>query len=131
MQSKNEIVLHDTYAEIILYDRSGNEKARALIDLDDIERVKDIRWHLDGRGYVVSNDNTFRLHRLIMNCQNELVVDHINRIKTDNRKQNLRICTHQQNDMNRNTLSLGDRMKKYEEAIVFLGIKKEINGECI
>ena len=35
----NEIVIYDDYAEIIIYNKQGNEKCRTLIDLDDIEKV--------------------------------------------------------------------------------------------
>jgi len=40
-------------------------------------------------------------HRIIMNAQPNDFVDHINRDRSDCRKENLRICTHQQNDWNR------------------------------
>ena len=36
----NEIVKYNDYAEIILYDKQCNEVARALIDLDDIDKCK-------------------------------------------------------------------------------------------
>ena len=97
--SKNEIVTYDDYAEIILYDRQGNEKCRAIIDLDDIEKVKNYRWYFDGK-YVRKSGNE-RLHRFIMDCPKGMVVDHINHNELDNRKFNLRVCTKQQNDMNK------------------------------
>lgn len=40
------------------------------------------------------------MHRLITNCPENLVVDHINHITTDNRKCNLRICTQFANKQN-------------------------------
>ena len=41
------------------------------------------------------------LHRLICNAQKGMVVDHINRDPLDNRRQNLRLVTTQQNSWNR------------------------------
>lgn len=96
----NEIVICDDYAEIILYDKYGSEKDRALIDIDDIDKVKNIKWHLTHYGYVSNNENKQQLHRFIMNCPEDMVVDHINHNILDNRKSNLRICTKQQNNMN-------------------------------
>lgn len=52
---------------------------------------------VDGRGFI-------KLHRLITNNQFKYV-DHKNRNKTDNRKENLRECTRSQNGMNRDIYS--------------------------
>ena len=102
LKDPNEIVLHDDYAEIILYDMNSNEKARALIDLDDVHKVKEYKWCLDGYGYVRGGkEKKIQLHRFVMNCPDDMVVDHINLNPLDNRKMNLRICTKQQNEMNR------------------------------
>lgn len=50
---------------------------------------------------VFSCNTSYYLHRFIMNCNDvKFDVDHINRDTLDNRKQNLRICTHQQNSCN-------------------------------
>lgn len=46
------------------------------------------------------NINPFLLHRLITNCPKGLVVDHINHRTTDNRRCNLKVCTHFQNMQN-------------------------------
>lgn len=97
----NEIIEYVDYAEVILYDKDGNETARTLIDLEDVDLVKQHKWCYDRiNGYAV-NGSSIRLHRFIMNCPCDLVVDHINHNKLDNRKENLRICTCQENSFNR------------------------------
>lgn len=97
----NEIVEYEDYAEIILYNNQSEEIARALIDLDDVDKVRDIKWSLDGYGYAIgSTPKRQKIHRLIMDCTSNMEVDHINGNPLDNRKSNLRICNHQQNIMN-------------------------------
>lgn len=100
----NEIIEYEDYAEITLYDKDGSEVARALIDLEDIYKVKNYKWRVDNNGYALTDINgtskKLSLHRLIMNCPDDKVIDHINHNKLDNRKENLRICTQHQNTMN-------------------------------
>ena len=95
----NEIIEYEDYAEIVLYNKHNEEVARALIDLDDVDRVKNYKWSLTHE-YVYNRDKS-RLHRYIMDCPEDMVVDHINHNPLDNRKSNLRICTQQQNSMNK------------------------------
>lgn len=102
----NEIIDRDNYYEIILYSGCGEQKeiARTLIDKEDLEKIKNYKWCLNGYGYVMTkiNGKTTFLHRLIFNnlfIRNE--IDHRNGNKLDNRKNNLRLVTHQQNQMNR------------------------------
>ena len=96
----NEIIEHEDYAEIILHDKNGNEKARAMIDLECIDLVKRHKWTCKDNLYVhCSNINTY-LHRFLMNPSDDLVVDHINRNPLDNRRCNLRVCTQQENQFN-------------------------------
>ena len=105
MFDMNEIIEHDDHAEIILYDKYGNETNRTLIDLDDVDKIKNIKWcYHNGDGYVDST-KVGSMHRFIMNCPKDMVVDHINRDRLDNRKTNLRICTIQQNAINRGLVS--------------------------
>lgn len=52
-----------------------------------------------------SKHRTFRIHRLVAkyfipNPENKPCIDHINTDKTDNRVENLRWCTNQENQMN-------------------------------
>lgn len=103
MLMKNEIIIKDTYAEIVIYNNEGYEKCRALIDIEDIEKVKEYKWGCSNKSYISSFSKKKKnsLHRFIMNCNdNNLVVDHINHNPLDNRKCNLRICTPIENGMN-------------------------------
>lgn len=75
----------------------------ALIDAEDYDLVKDYKWY-KSRGYITTKHDkkTMSLHRLIMNFPAGLEVDHINGVRHDCRKSNLRIVTKSQNAMNAN-----------------------------
>lgn len=77
-------------------------------DLEDYDKIKDYCWLKNKYGYISTTVHKSEgkvyilMHRLITNCPDDLIVDHINHNKIDNRKSsNLRICTHSQNSMNR------------------------------
>lgn len=91
---------------VIGYD-SKNEPF--LLDLEDYVKYKiyNYIWIVNQTGYVVTSKNkrnqSISLHRLIMNIEEDIdmKVDHINtHRKFDNRKQNLRVVTTQQNTFN-------------------------------
>jgi len=77
----------------------------AIIDDDDFERAIKFRWYLDSKGYAKRNirrSDGYKtiqfLSRFIMDAAVGIQVDHINGNKLDNRKSELRLCTHQQNN---------------------------------
>ena len=75
-------------------------------DKEDYELIKPYLWRIDNRGYVVTNrtDNksSISMHRLVMNIKDKKAqVDHINHIKFDNRRCNLRTCSSYENSLNR------------------------------
>ena len=79
----------------------------AIVDAEDADRVLRFSWFLLGKRYVQTHwkgpdgrATSMRLHRFIMNAPAGMDVDHINGNGLDNRKCNLRICTHAQNMMN-------------------------------
>lgn len=90
----------DAGTHIIMYANDGTE---ILIDREDWKRVGKWRWHIAPNGYVIRQvkGTTINIHREIMHPSKGYVVDHINHIKTDNRRSNLRICTCQENLFNR------------------------------
>lgn len=82
--------------------------ANVIIDEEDRARLEEMgRWHINNHGYCRKAklvDNKYKIvymHRVIMNCPDNMVIDHINHNKLDNRKCNLRIVTQQQNLFNR------------------------------
>lgn len=80
-----------------------------LVDDEDFERVNQYKWGVDKKGYARRTQKINRksigcqMHRFIMRVDGKKVpiVDHINRNVLDNRKENLRFCTANQNQWNR------------------------------
>jgi hypothetical protein len=73
-----------------------------IIDTEDLPKIKNMCWRKSKSGYIETScaGTILRLHRVIKPTDSVSVIDHINHNKADNRKQNLRICSHQQNLMN-------------------------------
>lgn len=77
--------------------------AVAIIDVVDIERVAKHSWCLDRAGnrldYAMTriNNRSVRLHRYISSPPDGLHVDHVNGNGLDNRRENLRLCSHREN----------------------------------
>lgn len=71
-------------------------------DLEDYDKIKDYCWYINGL-YVrtrLHNKKQIYMHQLIL--PDSIEVDHIHgkQSRNDNRKENLRDCTHQENMMN-------------------------------
>lgn len=86
----------------------------AYVDDEDFERVSQYRWYALWNGnkwYAIANidDKTVYLHRLILETPTGFDVDHIDNNGLDNRRQNIRNCTHAENLRNqepqKNTMS--------------------------
>lgn len=98
----NEYNLLNEYG--IGYDSNGLE---FYFDLDDYNKIKNYCWIVEKNGYVATLDKGKRVrqHSLIMGRKKSKEIDHINQIPQDNRKNNLRFVTSQQNVMNRSATS--------------------------
>ncbi len=77
-------------------------------DLEDYEKIKSYCWHMDKKGYVRTSVKlkdgkiiTKAMHLLIFDKFDECnEIDHVNGLPYDNRKINLRECTHAENMKN-------------------------------
>lgn len=97
----------------------------AIIDAADAELISGYKWHThrSGNQFYAAARVTIapytrrwvRMHRLIMNAPDHLVVDHINGDGLDNRRVNLRLATQQQNIFN--------RKKDYDNTSGFKGVE--------
>ena len=138
-RTPNEILLFEDHAEMILY-TNGNIPIveRAIIDLDDVDRVKKYRWHITN-GYIRNGKMQIFLHNFIMNHKptKESIADHKNRKRSDCRKQNLEITTYQKNGINKGKQSNNtsgfpgvswDKEKKKYESYIKIKRKKKFLG---
>lgn len=104
--------------EIIIVDKIHlkNSDKYALISECDFEKVSKKTWLIDGNGYVYSNsDKEFiKMHQFILgiNENKNIVIDHINRNKLDNTRNNLRFATKIQNAQNKSKKN-GNTSKYY------------------
>lgn len=85
----------------------------ALVDDDDYEYLSQWKWFLsssNSRAYAVRKSRIQEvelephshvfMHKILLKCPNNAVVDHKDGNKLNNQKHNLRICTHKQNARN-------------------------------
>ena len=86
----------------------SHSKGFVLVDDVEYDQVNKHKWHLSNYGYAIRTDyrggqkKTIMMHRQIMGITDSRVeVDHRNTNGLDNRRENLRVCVHAQNGMNR------------------------------
>lgn len=109
----------------------------AIIDSEDYKRISRFHWCISTSSkYEYAIRNVYkngkriaivRMHRVIFNVPDGLMVDHINGNTLDNRKKNLRIATRSENMWNRRKTKLNktgykgvrmkEKSKKYEATI--------------
>lgn len=83
-----------------------------IMDIENLHYLNNYMWQMTQDG-LIYNSRYGYLHRLIMNCPNNKEVDHIDKNTLNNKKSNLRICTHSQNCLNRNSPNI-KKTSKYK-----------------
>ena len=131
MDKVNTIIEHNDYCEIIVNSKTYGE-IRIKIDKEDVDKLKDKRIYVSNEGkknnllYPVffakdKSNKRLRLHRYLVNCPDNKVVDHINFDTLDNRKENLQIVD----------MSFNSQKKDIQKTISNTGIRnisKNKNG---
>lgn len=80
----------------------SNNDSYFLFDTEDYDKIKDYTWYrVDNRVeayYCVSESRIYKTYvaRLVVNCPEDLIVQHKNNDSLDNRKCNLQICSRAQ-----------------------------------
>lgn len=114
----------------------------AIVDDDWFEILYPIKWYCTKDGYAkfdfryrnesgTACRSSENMHRIIIDAPKHLHVDHINGNKLDNRRANLRLCNHSQNQQNRKNNVIGSSQfkgvsfqharKKWKASITHLG----------
>lgn len=104
---ENDIVL-------INLEKKGKDIGFFVIDLEDLERVSKYSWHLNARGYVSSriNNKLMTLHQFLMDGKSK-IIDHKDRDKRNNKKDNLRFASHELNLSNHGKINVYKNKDKY------------------
>jgi len=119
----NEIRIIENDAEIYLYNRENKLVNKTIIDAEDVIKINKYKWHLTNNGYVYSEEIKMYLHRYLLNANINEEVDHIDRNPLNNKKENLRMCTQQQNTFNQSL-----RTDNTSGVTGYVGTKNQING---
>lgn len=96
--------------------------AEILVDEDTWLHLNEAKWSITKAGYVVTGNSKFRrsyMHRYIMEAKRGDIVDHINGVRNDNRKSNLRIVTA--------TVNAANKRKKPGLSSLFHGVSAHNN----
>ena len=119
----NEFIDCGNYYEIVTYNKKNKNNNKLLIDKDDYKKCKKYKW-CSSEGYGLNNKNKLKLHHLILGKPPKgFEIDHINGLRYDNRKQNLRIVTHSQNLMNNKALGVHYNKKNKWESYIMINYK--------
>jgi hypothetical protein len=100
----------------------------ALVSPEDADLIKGVRWTTHIRGehgeYAVpKRERVGYLPRVIVPCSPAEEVDHINRWGMDNRRRNLRACSHGENMCN-----TVPRQRRRRRSSVYKGVSVKMDG---
>ena len=97
-----------------------------IVDAEDYEWLMQWKWMYSTTGYAIRHmtvngkTKTIRMHRQILDVPIGLFADHINGNRTDNRRMNLRVCTHAENQHN---------YRSYKGSSIYKGVAWDTDRE--
>lgn len=100
---KNEYLIEEDVAKIYFRKTPGF----FVVDKEDFEKISQYTWYLNQNGYpsTTKEGKHQTCHRIIMGkSSKEIVVDHIDRNRLNNKRSNLRFVTIRDNNLNRSNL---------------------------
>lgn len=126
----------------------------AIVDDADFGWLSQFKWHYSKTGNrdtgyarakikIKGKIKLMYMHRLIMNANNNKQVDHKNRRKLDNRRNNLRFCSASENCRNKKSVGVSKylgvykkvcrKMNKMKEVVIYIYwvARIRINENCI
>jgi len=97
---QNGIIENTNYMKIYL---GGKRGGFAIVNNEDYESVSQYKWHQNDDGYAkgMINGKLVVMHRFLMNPSQSQIIDHIHRNKLDNKTENLKITTVNDNTKNK------------------------------
>ena len=109
----NEIICHEDYAEIILYDKFQEEiEEKVIVDLEEVDRIKDMRWD-NKNSCIVSN--TTLLANLILDTTDK--VEYIDNNYLNCKKSNLKIIENKNKKKKHYTINKKNKNKVIVEIL--------------
>jgi hypothetical protein len=101
----------EEYRELKLNGKNGGV---ALVSNEDFEELSKYKWYVHKKGYIHGDVNRkkLKMHHFILKPKEGMIVDHINGIKYDNRRTNLRYLPENKNAQNKH-LNKENRSSKY------------------
>lgn len=114
VKDPNPIRVGKKFAYVGVLDREGQTVAETVIDLADLEAVRQFKWTVAGQGrYICCSKAPGRyLHRFLLKAPANRQVDHINGKVWDNRRSNLRLATVKLNNRNSKKSRKGDNHRR-------------------
>jgi hypothetical protein len=124
---KTKYIIVSDHCFIYITDNQDKFIYKAVIDKDDLNKIKGSKWR-PGNGYLRESKTNEFLHQRILGSKPGYVIDHKNLNKLDHKKSNLRYVTKSQNAQN-------NKGKGYREVIknghVYWRCEIGVNGKVI